>query len=503
MTRPQRRRRGRTAAETRRESSSDPAPPGLSGGRYQPLTGQQVEDVVDGAYALLEGTGVSEAPDFVIDRVVEAGGRMNNGRLFYPRELVQSLVEAAPSGFVLCGRENRHDLDLSGHRVHLGTGGAAPMVIDIDSGQYRPSTLQDLHDVARLVNGLSHVHFLSRPLVARDMPDEETLDVNTAYACLAATTKHVATSATNGATAEKVAELCFEIAGTQHLFAQRPFLSFNVNHVTPPLRMSKEAMEVLQVAAKLEIPAHANVFGQVGASSSAGLGAAIAQALAEVLAGMVFSWLVNPDAKVICGPKPMIVDLRTGGMSGGGGEQAVVMAAAAQVSRSLGLPNVSIAGASDAKTSDVQSGAEKALTVTLAAQAGSNLVTQACGMQAALMAASFESYILDNDMLGSIMSSLRLIETGEIDIAMIGSAAKGAGHFLGEADTLERMTTDFVYPNIADRTDFETWEETGRPQQVDTAKKEVKRILAEHPGCLFEPALDQRIRSCFDIRLNC
>ncbi len=502
MTRPDRRRRGRTAAEARRETSPNPVPPGLSGGRYQPLAIPQVNEIVDGTYTLLETVGVSEAPDFVIDVVVDAGGRVINGRLLYPRELVQSLVEQAPSGFVLCGRDSKHDLDLSAHRVHLGTGGAAPMIIDINNGQYRPSTLRDLYDVARLVDGLRHVHFLSRPLVAGDMPDEETLDINTAYACLAATKKHVVSSATNGAIAAEVAELCFEIAGSQELFIQRPFLSFNVNHVTPPLRMSEHAMEVLRVAAQLGIPAHANVFGQVGASSPAGLGAAIAQSMAETLAGMVFSWLINPSAKVICGPKPIVVDLRTGGMSGGGGEQAVVMAAAAQVARSLGLPNVSIAGASDAKTSDVQSGAEKALAITLAAQAGSNLVTQACGMQAALMAASFESYVLDNDMLGAIMSSLRPVETQEIDTAMIQKVVAGTGHFLGESDTLKRMTTDFVYPKIADRTDFETWEETGRPTQLDAARREVQRILSEHPGCLFEPAVDKRIRSRFDIRLN-
>ena len=48
MTRPDRRRRGRTAAETRRETSPNPVPPGLTGGRYQPLTMQQVTEIVEG-----------------------------------------------------------------------------------------------------------------------------------------------------------------------------------------------------------------------------------------------------------------------------------------------------------------------------------------------------------------------------------------------------------------------------------------------------------------------
>ena len=38
--------------------------------------------------------------------------------------------------------------------------------------------------VLRVVDQLNHIHFFSRPLVARDMPDTRHLDVNTAYACL-------------------------------------------------------------------------------------------------------------------------------------------------------------------------------------------------------------------------------------------------------------------------------------------------------------------------------
>ena len=198
----------------------------------------------------------------------------------------------------------------------------------------------------------------------------------------------------------------------------------------------------------------------------------------------------------------MIVDLRTGAMSGGGGEQALVMAAAAQVARSLGLPNVSIAGATDSKCSDIQSGAEKALSVTLAAQAGSNLVTQACGMHAGLMGVSLESYVLDNDMLGSVMSSLRRFDTQDMQMETVHLAVtEGVGHFLGDEATLMRMNSDFVYPELADRTDFQTWEEQNQPQQLDLARDEVKRVLAQDPVSLIPPELDRQIRTKFDIRL--
>ena len=200
-------RRRPSAAQLRREASKGSAAGGVEGGRFQPLSAKQVTEIIDSAYGLLENTGLSEAPDFVIERVCEAGGEIRQNRLLFPRQLVEALVNQAPSGFTLHGREEVHDLDLSGCRVHFGTGGAAPMIVDAETGQYRRSTLKDLYDAGRLVDSLRHVHFLSRPLVAGDMPDELALDVNTAYACLAGTTKHVATSASNGSTAQEVVNL--------------------------------------------------------------------------------------------------------------------------------------------------------------------------------------------------------------------------------------------------------------------------------------------------------
>ena len=163
---------------------------------------------------------------------------------------------------------------------------------------------------------------------------------------------------------------------------------------------------------------------------------------------MIVAWLVNPDALVLFGAKPMITDLRTGAMSGGGGEQAMVMAAATQMAQYYDLPGVSIAGAADSKIADAQSGYEKSLSVVLAAQAGSNLITQACGMQASLMGCALESYVIDNDMLGAILSSLRQVEVSPETLALddIDRVATGAGHFLGEALTMARMKSDFLYP---------------------------------------------------------
>jgi trimethylamine--corrinoid protein Co-methyltransferase len=118
----------------------------------------------------------------------------------------------------LCGQAERHDLVLAGNQVHVGTGGAAPSIVDIDTGNYRDSSLHDLHQAARLADALPHVHFFSRSLVARDMPTAEALEVNTAFACLAGTAKHVCVSASSPRHVELIASMCHMVAGSKEAF---------------------------------------------------------------------------------------------------------------------------------------------------------------------------------------------------------------------------------------------------------------------------------------------
>ncbi|MEL0207025.1 MAG: trimethylamine methyltransferase family protein, partial [Alphaproteobacteria bacterium] len=96
----------------------------------------------------------------------------------------------------LHGQDSKHDLLLSGSRVHYGTAGAAVHVVDIANNEYRDSYLADIYDAARIVDVMDNIHFFQRPMVARDIDDPAALDFNTVYAALKGTTKHIGVSFT-------------------------------------------------------------------------------------------------------------------------------------------------------------------------------------------------------------------------------------------------------------------------------------------------------------------
>jgi trimethylamine--corrinoid protein Co-methyltransferase len=434
----------------------------------------------------------------MVERVTARGGGLTaDGRLLFPRDLVLEEVAAARRDVVLHGQRPGLELDLSGARVHMSSGGASPSILDLETGRYRDATAKDLYDAARLVDSLEHVHHFSRSLVARDAPDPLSLDVNTAYACLAGTSKHVSISISDPANVRPIAELCYGIAGSEAAFRARPFLTVMVCHVVPPMRFAEEACATLEQAVLAGFPVQIISAGQAGATSPASIAGSLVQAVAETLAGFVFARLVDSGAAAIFAPKPLVADLRTGAMCGGGGEQAVLMAAAAQMGRFYDLPTSSIAGITDAKVPDAQHGYEKCLAVSLAAHAGSNLITQACGMQASLLGVSLEGYVADNDMLGAILRTVRGVEADAeaIGTEVIAEVCRGEGHYLGHAQTLGRMKSDYVYPVVADRRSPRDWEADGGLDMRARARARARTILsAPHPAHLGD-AQDRAIRA--------
>ncbi|MEO1725383.1 MAG: trimethylamine methyltransferase family protein, partial [Pseudomonadota bacterium] len=170
----------------------------------------------------------------------------------------------------------------------------------------------------------------------------------------------------------------------------------------------------------------------------------LAQSLAETLASLVMVHAIQPGFPMVFSNWPLVVDLRTGAFSGGSGETAVLNAASAQLSNWLGLPSGVAASMTDAKAIDAQYGAEKGLTSLAAALAGGNLIYESSGMTASLLGASFEAFILDDEMHSHTYRILRGIEVTDDNLGFdaICQAVLGEGHFLGGAHTLQAMERD-------------------------------------------------------------
>jgi len=362
--------------------------PGFVGGKYKPLAQSEMEQIHRTALRLLEEVGLADAIPSMVELVTANGGWMkDDGRLCYPASLVEDIVARAPRSFVMPGQSPEHDLEIGGQRVHTGTGGAAPLILDFESGAYRPSATVDIYDLARLVDTLDNIHYFWRPVVARDTNTTMDLDINTAYASMSGTTKHIGVSFVNGVNTEAALAMFDMALGGEGKFRERPFCSISCCHVVPPLRFAIESCEALEAAAKGGMPITLLSATQAGATAPATLAGTIVQALAETLAGLVFANLIDPMCRANLGTWPFV-------------------AGSAQMANFYGLPGSVAAGMSDSKLPDAQSGAEKGYTVALAAHAGSTLIMESAGMQASLLGAPM---CVSGPGIGSVAPSLSTI----------------------------------------------------------------------------------------------
>ncbi|SMX45119.1 trimethylamine methyltransferase family protein [Maliponia aquimaris] len=510
MTAPLSRRSGGRAARvaSRAAALSDDVRPvraGLSGGTYRPLSDADVLRIHETALRALEEIGLAGAPASGVEILTGAGALLgDDGRIRFPRALVEDMLAKAARDITLFGRDPRHDLHLSGQRVHFGTAGAAVNMVDVDGRNYRDSLLQDLHDAARIAHVLDNIHFLQRPMVARDVTNNLEMDLNTIYACCAGTSKHVGTSFSDPSHVAEGFELLHMIAGGEDGWRARPFVSNSNCFVVPPMRFATESCETMESCIRAGMPVLLLSAGMAGATAPSTVAGAIVQAVAECLAGIVYVNAMVPGHPAIFGTWPFGLDLRSGAMTVGSGEQALLTAGCAQMHAFYGLPGGAAAGACDSKLPDMQAGWEQMCSNVMAGLSGLNMVYEAAGMHASLLGFCHESLILGDDLIGQALRCVRGIEVDDETMAleqMREVCLGGPGHYLGTDVTLGRMQRDHVYPALGDRSSPKEWEEKGKPDLLKKATARKEAILATRSAARFDPVTDAAIRKRFRIHL--
>ena len=496
-------RRGRRS-RGQQATSTTSVKPGMPGGRYRPLTGSDEKQIHQTVLDVLENIGMGDPIPIVKERALKRGCFINeHERLCFPRSLVEDVIASTPKNVQLMGRDPMHDLEIGGTRVHTYGGGEAVNMLDIGASTYRPSTLLDIYDAARLTDQMANIHAFSRLVVATEIEDQLSCDINSAYASAAGTNKHLQLTFAEAAHVQPTLEMLYMIAGGKENYHERPFANGGGCPVISPLRYGRDNSEVCVESISFGAPIWVTVAPQAGATAPAALAGAVVQSVAEALAGLLMIDVVEPGFPVVLGPWPFVSDLRTGSFTGGSGEEAVVSAAAAQMVNFYDLPNSVGAGMTDSKLPDYQAGYEKALTIALAAQSGCNNVSESSGMLGSLMALSLESLVIDNDLLGAVLRTVRGIEVNEetLSYKVIEQAVHGEGHFLRHQQTLDLMRGGYEYPALADRSTSEQWQAAGSPDIRQLAGKRVKSILSSHYPEYIDPHTDAKIRNMFPIRL--
>jgi len=475
---------------------------GLPGGRYRPLTDQQVSQIHQAALTILERTGVQVEEPQALAYFQKGGARIDGNRVRIPPRLVEKTLQTARNKVILAGRDPDNDLILQGSRVHIGTGGAALQVLDLDTGHVRAAALKDAADMARLCDALPNIHFYLLPIYPTDIP-EESVEISKYFAALCSTTKHVQAGVYTRQGLQDVITMAEYIMGGAEALRERPVVSFITSWMVSPLMFASDVTTLLIDVCRAGMPVVLSSAPMAGSTSPITLAGTLAQLTAEELSGLVLTQLVNPGTPVLIGPIPATADMRSGSYLGGSIELGIANAAITQMAHFYNIPIYNSAGMTESKLPDIQAGIEKTQSIIQVALAGSNFIHHAAGMLEDMSTIAYEQFVIDNEILGMAMRAVRGIEVNQETLALEAIDRVGPGsHYLADPHTYRHMRTEHYFPSrVLDRQGREEWQADGQRDARQRAVSTARELLASHQPRPIDPQIIQKVKQEFSSTL--
>ena len=269
---------------------------GLMGGIYKPLNPEQVELIHSEALRLLEEVGMTyeSGQDNLIDLVGHAGCKVDRlaKRIFFPRQLIEEMVAQAPGEFTLYSRDGKNDIHLGKDRVYAGTGGTTVSILDLESDEVRQTVVNDIYNVARIVEELKHIHFFQNCCVPNDVPIEY-YDLNIVFAAMLGTNKHVMFGCNFDLGLRETFRMVTRIAGGEEALRTKPIFSISSCMIISPLKFCTQSTMNVRTAAELELPTTVTSAPMSGSTSPMTMAGTLLQTHAEVLAGITVHQLTR------------------------------------------------------------------------------------------------------------------------------------------------------------------------------------------------------------------
>ncbi len=395
-----------------------------------------------------------------------------------PPGLVKEALSTTPERIVVAGRDRRKRISLQKDRIHFGTGSDCPSLIDPYNDEVRKYTYRDVYDAARISDALLHIDFhMSLGLTSGVLA--QTYDRHQFLAMLQGTSKPlVITTVDKAGLADQYRMACEALGGPKE-FARAPLF---VVYIEPnsPLSNSVEATEKILYAADVGIPAIFTPCTMCGGTGPVTLAGTIVQALAESLVGVVLAQLKRKGAAVIMGGVNTILDMATSVMAYGAPELSLISAAATDVAKWLGLPMFSTAGCSDAKVLDQQAAIEAAMSITIAALSGANLIHDVGYLESGLLG-SFDMLVMSDEVIGMAKHILGGVNISPETLAVdVIERVEPGGHYLTQEHTRQHYKDEFWFPTLMDRQQRSGWEAGGGKTMAERVRAKVVHILEHH-----------------------
>lgn len=466
--------------------------------KYSFLSASQAREMAESVYRILENTGCVIKNAKARNLLAAKGCTVDGELVKIPAELTKWAIEKAPSEVTLYGRDGKPDMVLKPGAVYFGPAITIAQIYDMETGQRRYSTKQDSENAAILMDSLPNIAWVSALTSANDIP-ESARDVAELHAILKNTRKPVMYWAQNVKSLACEFEMFEAVGGGSEAIREKPFM---VNLVCPldPLVHTEDGMEQLMFLAERKSPAvyiSGIGFGLTGPATIAG---AVNLGIADTIAGLVVSQIVNPGTPFIASKFSDNVDMRTMKVTHSNPEMQVALAATADVFRYMGLPFCSNYGGTDNGELDPISMFDKSTQFYSALLTGTNM-NFAMGAYESGSYCKHADLVLSNELISYLKVLTAGMEISEETLAEAVIDEVGPGEvFMAEEHTLDHIydfwQADLMKPRTSSSKETRSFEECLNDRTRDILKKgsahPLEKEKADRLDEIMERVLNQK-----------
>jgi trimethylamine--corrinoid protein Co-methyltransferase len=445
------------------------------------LTDADLERLEAAVLETLEEVGVRFPLEHALDALDRGGCRVDRASQVarMPQDVVRAALQTAPKAPLLAARDPRCDIALDGTACHLSNDGCGIRVIDPHTGELRPSGIADVADSARFVDALPQVSFYWGPVVTAEDVPLATRPLHEVAAIFAGTSKHFqAVDVVGEAMTRRVIEMARVVAGGDEELRRRPVMSLIACPIDP---LSNEAvsLEAALVCAEAGVPVGFLSLTLACASAPATLAGNLVVNMAAVLAGIVLVQLAHPGAPVFLSGAPSVMDLKTGGYTGGSPEDYVLAAAATELAHHFGFAMNMGTMSSGAKEPGWQAAVDDALSTFASVGAGAEMMS-GCGLLDGSKTLSYAHLLMETEIYGIVQKVAGGIEVNDETLALDVIKSVGPnGTYLAEKHTRRHMG-EIWRPGVWDRTHYDAWLREGKKGALENAEERARDILRTH-----------------------
>jgi len=423
---------------------------------------------------------------------------LKKGTVFFsPSDVEESLRKISKVVTVYSPRNPKYDYKMDGRHIYFGTGGLDVNTADLDTGEWKTSTTNDVARIVKVTDALDSYASANGMTASFDKP-EYIRGFYDIVARLNNTEKPTSISIGGGnAESPELSHALFDyqlevaevIAGDEEALRKRPLLGGGFWAMSP-LQFHGLYVERALKLAELGFPSFVGSMTQAGATTPVTLAGMLAVTNAEILGGICIIQLLYPGTQMSVSYLPAAFDMKYGQWAAGAPEEAVLSAAAVEIARYYGLTSEAMGLVTSAKIPGPQACYEKVMSSILPILAGTDMIAGG-GDIACSVTASFEQLVIDDELCKAMLTSLRGVEINDETLALdvIKKVGPG-GHFLAQKHTMDNFMKAQFIPELIDRSSYDEWRKNGEKSLVDKAREKVKKILKEHSV----PPLDKDIQ---------